>query len=52
MRQQPAGKLPVAAYPAVSAARFDGVAGRMLFNEINIGYQGGSCITAFQQVMT
>src|SRR4030066_215534 len=48
-RQQPAGKLPVAAYPAVAPAGLDGIAGRMLLDEVDIGHQRRTRIAAFQQ---
>ena len=51
-RQQPAGKLPVAAYPAMAPAGLDGVTGRMLFDEFDIGHQRRTRIAAFQQVVT
>src|SRR5665647_1166789 len=52
MRQQPAGKLPVAAYPAVSPADIYDITGRVLFNEIDVGHQCRTRIPAFQQVVT
>src|SRR5690606_2205034 len=51
-RQQPAGELPVAAYPPVSPTGFRRVTGRVLFDEFDIGHQRRTRIAAFQQVVT
>ena len=51
-REQPAGNLPVAAYPAVPPAGLYGVTGRMIFNKVDIGHQRRTGIPAFQQVVT
>ncbi len=49
--QQPPCQLPVSPYPAMAAARFLGVTGRVCFNQLNIRYQPGAGVTAFQQIV-
>src|SRR5437870_6209974 len=50
--EQPSRDLPVTAQPTMFAAVVGTVVGRIILNHLDIAYQSGPCVCAFDQIVT